>query len=64
MKKLLLVLAIGAFVACNDSGSDEKPAAGDSTINQSAPEATTPAPSDSTSTGGDSTATGDSTLQK
>ena len=24
MKKLLLILAIGAFVACNDSGSDEK----------------------------------------
>lgn len=23
MKKLLLILAIGAFVACNDNGSDE-----------------------------------------
>jgi hypothetical protein len=64
MKKLLLVLAIGAFVACNDSGSSEKPAGGDTTINQPAPEAATPAPADSTGTGADSTATGDSTLQK
>ena len=39
MKKLLLVLAIGAFVACNDSGKEEPTKTGDST-----PATQTPAP--------------------
>ena len=50
MKKLLLVLAIGTFAACNDSGSADEPQADSTTVN----EAPAPAPVDSTAT--DSTA--------
>ena len=53
MKKLLLVLAIGTFAACNDGGGADEPAADSTTVN----EAPAPAPVDSTATATDSTAT-------
>jgi hypothetical protein len=48
MKKLLLVLAIGAFVACNDSSTDAEATGDTSTL---APvDTTTVAPLDTTAT--------------
>jgi hypothetical protein len=41
MKKLLLVLAIGSFVACNDSGSADEPATDTTTTAAPAPVDTT-----------------------
>lgn len=56
MKKLLLVLAIGAFVACNDaSTSGEKPADSPATT-QPAPDTTSTTPVDTTHTGVDTSA--------
>ena len=60
MKKLLLVLAIAAFVACNDSGNTEETPATDSPAAAPAP-APTP---DSTATGIDSTGASTDTLKK
>ncbi len=45
MKKLLLVLAIAAFVACNDSGNAEETTSPDS---PAAPAPVTPAPDTAT----------------
>jgi len=47
MKKLLLVLAIGAFAACNDGGGSEEKAA-DSTATTVDSAAMAPAPVDTT----------------
>ena len=48
MKKLLLILAIGAFVACNDNGSEEG-TGGDTTLTPAPDTATvTPAPDTTT----------------
>ena len=48
MKKLLLVLAIGAFVACNDGGGSEETKAADSSATTVDSNATKPAPVDTT----------------
>ena len=57
MKKLLLVLAIGAFVAsCNDSGTAEGTKPADSTATTTAPVDSTAKPVDSTAKPVDSTA--------
>ena len=48
MKKLLLVLAIGTFVACNDSGSADEPATDTTTTAAPAPVDTPTTPADTT----------------
>jgi hypothetical protein len=59
MKKLLLVFAIAAFVACNDSGTaEETPAADTPATSQPAP-----LPADTTSVG-DTTKVDTSSLKK
>ena len=58
MKKLLLVLAIAAFVACNDSGNSEETPAADSPAT-----APVPAPVPDSTTTVDTTKTVD-TLKK
>lgn len=55
MKKLLLVLAIGAFAACNDSTTNSE-AAPDTTSTMSTVDSTTMAPMDTTSHMSDSSA--------
>jgi len=61
MKKLLLVLAVAAFVACNDSGTTEETTPTDSPATQP----TTPAPGQDTATTGSDTARADtSAIQK
>ena len=50
MKKLLLILAIGAFVACNDDGADEGTNADTSTIVTPDTATVTPAPDTTTVT--------------
>lgn len=60
MKKLLLVFAIAAFVACNDSGTtEETPATDTPATSQPAP----PPPVDTTNTG-DTTKVDTSSLKK
>ncbi|HEX6432254.1 MAG TPA: hypothetical protein VF008_31395 [Niastella sp.] len=44
MKKLLLVLAIGSFVACNDGGSADAEKTADSTATPTVDTAAAPAP--------------------
>lgn len=44
MKKLLLVLAIGSFVACNDGGSAEAEKTADSTVTPTVDSTPAPAP--------------------
>ena len=65
MKKLLLILAIGAFVACNDNGTDEgtgtdttviAPSTADTTVVTPAPDTTTRS-TDTTGRPADTTAT-------
>jgi hypothetical protein len=56
MKKLLLVLAIGSFVACNDGGSAEAEKTADSTATPVDTAAVAPTPVDSTATPVDSAA--------
>ena len=64
MKKLLLILAIGAFVACNDNGTDEGtgtdttivPSTADTTVVTPAPDTTTRS-TDTTGRPADTTAT-------
>ncbi len=65
MKKLLLILAIGAFVACNDNGTDEgtgtdttviAPSTADTTVVTPAPD-TTSRSTDTTGRPADTTAT-------
>ena len=53
MKKLLLVLAIGAFVACNNGGSEEVKS--DSTTVTNTDTVTVPVTPDTTGTGKDTT---------
>ncbi|THU40024.1 hypothetical protein FAM09_09055 [Niastella caeni] len=65
MKKLLLVLAIGSFVACNDGGSADA----DKTAADTAAAATvdTPAPAptvDTTAAAADTTKKADTTIKK
>ena len=43
MKKLLLVLAIGAFVACNESATEETPSTDSATNSTLDPNTTAPA---------------------
>jgi hypothetical protein len=66
MKKLLLVLAIASFAACNDAGSGEEKSA-DSTAAAPAPDssavAPAPAPDSSAAMPADSTKK-DSTIKK
>lgn len=65
MKKLLLVLAIGAFVACNESATEETtttPDSAASTVDQNttvapADTSATAAPADTSATKADSAAT-------
>jgi hypothetical protein len=54
MKKLLLVLAIGAFAACNDTATESE-ATSDTTSTMSTVDSTTMAPMDTTSHMSDST---------
>ncbi len=64
MKKLLLVLAIGAFVAsCNDGGTGTEPTADSTTTASPAPDSTTVTP-DSTTAMPDSTTTSTDTTKK
>jgi uncharacterized lipoprotein YajG len=58
MKKLLLVFAIAAFVACNDSGTKEENATPEAPAPQAAP------PADSAATSTVDSAQVDSSLQK
>ena len=60
MKKLLLVLAVAAFVACNDSGNPEETPAADTPKVEVAP----PPPTISDSTVVDSTKVDSSSLKK
>ncbi len=55
MKKLLLVLAIGAFAACNDNSSENDSMNAD-TMAPSTVDSTTMSPMDTTSTMSDSSA--------
>lgn len=56
MKKLLLILAIGAFVACNDNGADEGTNA-DTTVVAPAPDTATVVVPDTTTVTTDTSAT-------
>jgi hypothetical protein len=62
MKKLLLVLAIASFAACNDAGTGEENAADSSAITVDS-SAVAPTP-DSAAVSADTTAVADSTIQK
>jgi hypothetical protein len=64
MKKLLLVLAIGSFVACNDGGSAEETKAADSTAPATVDSTPAPAPVDSIPAPVDSTKKVDSVKKK
>ena len=44
MKKLLFVIAVAAFAACNDSATTDAPKADSSATIQAAPDTTTAAP--------------------
>jgi len=66
MKKLLLVLAVASFVACNDAGTEGKESA-DSTAAAPAPDSSAMAPAptpDSAATSADTTKPADSTIKK
>lgn len=54
MKKLLLILAIGAFVACNDDGTTDG-TDGDTTVVPSTVDTNTVTPIDTTNRTGDTT---------
>lgn len=60
MKKLLLVFAIAAFVACNDSGTTEETPGADTTKTEVAP----PPPTADTTNTGDTTKVDTSSLKK
>lgn len=60
MKKLLLVFAIAAFVACNDSGTPEETTGADTTKTEVAP----PPPVADTTNVGDTTKVDTSSLKK
>jgi hypothetical protein len=65
MKKLLLVLAIGAFVACNDGGGATDTPAGDSSTAAPAPvDSNTVAPVDTTHKDTTVTSVPDTTIKK
>lgn len=65
MKKLLLVLALGTFtfVACNDSGSADEPAA-DTTATAAPAPVDSPATTADTTSHADTTKHADTTLKK
>lgn len=64
MKKLLLVLAIGAFVACNNSTESTEQKADTATTAAPAPADTTAKPADTTAAPADTTAKPVDTLKK
>jgi len=66
MKKLLLVLAIGSFVACNDGGSAEaEKTAADSAAAQPTVDTTATQPTiDTTAHAADTTKKADTTIKK
>jgi hypothetical protein len=63
MKKLLLILAIGAFVACNDNGSEEGTGTDTSTTTIDT-STVVPAPDTTTTNPVDTTAKRDTTATK
>ena len=65
MKKLLLVLAIGSFVACNDGGSAEaEKTAADSAAQQPTVDTMATPPADTTAHAVDTTKKADTTIKK
>jgi hypothetical protein len=50
MKKLLLILAIGAFVACNDNGTEEGTSADTTTVTPATPDTSSVITTDTTGT--------------
>ena len=55
MKKLLLILAIGAFVACNDDGTTDGTTGDTSTVTPSTVDTNTVTPIDTSNRAGDTT---------
>jgi len=64
MKKLLLILAIGAFVACNDDGTTDGTSTDSSAITPSTVDTNTVTPIDTSNRAGDTTLNRPDTLRK
>jgi hypothetical protein len=65
MKKLLLVLAIASFAACNDAGTGEEKSADSTAVTPVDSSAVAPAPTpDSAAMSADTTKPADSTIKK
>lgn len=64
MKKLLLVLAIASFAACNDAGSGEEKSADTTTVAPVDSSATAPVTTDSAATAPADSTKADSTIKK